>query len=526
MKNKIISESYEQKINKITNKVVPLFMEKKRNMYYHERIIDRLLDFCQSTSNDLVYIESKLVEYINEELCFFGLADLMGYSTYCRNLYSLFDATDKELFSEVYLVTLTMQLFLVEMNSTKRFKNNDIMCNIEKFIDMLQALLIYKIFCQNKSDHFFNKDIKSMMLETNYSEEEEIFFAEYGKMPDYTKPEEDYDISEPLRKFLTAKRLNLGGNLKSLNYIFKETLGFNFNELSILQNIIARHKQFQYSQIIHIHQSEMDHILKSYGLLSGNEIIDYFTINSLKGIQDISIRNIEFKAIYRTNDILIFGQSLFLETMNMLELTSVTNNFKDYIFIQPVHKGKLQALDVNLDKLFSERQNNLSNFFSYKVGDLLSKEGYLLPQDPKNNVILVDIKKFETKNHKIVVFNDIDVLALDTRFMIIYNIELKFYNPAVSEKDLKFDKIENKVYANTLKRHKILKEHLKDVLDSLFNIENNYDQYKIKSLIITARPNKGGLNKKFVQDERGGDFDMSYYTYNQFLDIIKNKEKL
>lgn len=246
--------------------------------------------------------------------------------------------------------------------------------------------------------------------------------------------------------------------------------------------------------------------------------------------ENADFRELELKAIYKNENQLIFCWKTFIEVIYRFKLLSVSNQFKESLFNNPEHKGKLDSMPKEKKKVFTECQNKISTFLSYKVGDLLFRNGYVLPKDPVNpEIIYVDINKITNSKNKTTAFNDIDVLAIDTKAKLIFNIELKFFKVAISNKDFQFDKIENEIYENIAKRHGKIEESKKDTLDILFNIKENYDDYAVKSIIVTARPNKGGIINRCVERkiESGSEekiISIPYYAYNEFVDIANNRE--
>lgn len=242
VRNPLIENERDEIVKDRVDFIVAEFLEVTKNLYYHNSIVDLLINKLPKNHENLDVIHNSILELIKRELAFFNMSDLIEFSLYCRELFSIGDSYMKNIFSEINCISLLIQKIMLGMNRMQ-FIKNDIIEHDERFISMLQTILIFHNFISNREYMEVKKiklGIRELLEEHIYYDEEEEYFKVYDKMPDYILPEEDYDISENLREFLKKKKYTLDENLKKLNYIYKNVLGFNFDELSSVSKYIAQ----------------------------------------------------------------------------------------------------------------------------------------------------------------------------------------------------------------------------------------------------------------------------------------------
>ncbi|WP_343311290.1 hypothetical protein AAHT65_07980 [Bacillus atrophaeus] len=179
----------------------------------------------------------------------------------------------------------------------------------------------------------------------------------------------------------------------------------------------------------------------------------------------------------------------------------------------------MSLMNTEMDEI----TKHMTCYFVASVVDVLMNHGYRLPSEKKKyngkNIFVprFEINKIISENKNILANKgDIDVLALDEKKKIIFNIEVKYYQPAISLKEMRFKdekKISKKNTIEKIKnRHEVIELNKNLVLD-LFDIQDVSDEYTVKSLIVTARENF------FLTSN-----DYPYYNWNEFNRVAEANE--
>lgn len=461
--------------------------------------------------SDLLILKDRLFQLIQDKCSYFNCDDLIFVSEYIREIFckKIYPKEHIFLMSELNEIALIIQKVIVLRGNN--FSNNPISKKNKKLDELFEMIKIYNIL-QQRIDFIsvLNEPLDiNIVLNPIKSKELDLYFEDYKSMYVNIKVEEDNTIFNPsLKEYLDRKNLSPGGIGLKASYALSKVFGFNFQDLNIIINnidILNSHFIIKDQVII-----AKDEFINKFVTLLGKDkflcIYNFFSINHLTTKNtDITARHIELRCLTEMNGYVSFGKYTFLECINIFKNISLSGHFPNELLI-----------DENSKRVFSKFQENISKFLSYKLGDLLEYNGYILPKEPDmENIICVDIKKFKNKNNKVIAFNDIDVLAINPTSKIVYNIELKYYKVAIDYRELKFDKIENKVFNQVMLRERLLWQHLPDILSIFFNL-TDITGFSVKSIIITARPN--------YRATISSNSSITYYTWNTAVELISRKE--
>jgi hypothetical protein len=185
------------------------------------------------------------------------------------------------------------------------------------------------------------------------------------------------------------------------------------------------------------------------------------------------------------------------------------NHFVDY-YTTHLPNDKKQNLKTSLDRYAAD----ITTYLSYAVMDKMLLSGYGFPK--KNGQRLVEVKSIVVDNKTNILntdknYGDIDVLAFDNIKKEILNIEIKHYVPAMSISKLN-SKIElekrEKHVAKVNERERILKDNISIVLQFLDADVHNSDEYSVRSIFLTIRPDYWLKNY---------DYDIEYMSLVDFV---------
>ncbi len=250
------------------------------------------------------------------------------------------------------------------------------------------------------------------------------------------------------------------------------------------------------------------------------KIINLFSLPDLNQLRNMDGKFVyELKSILVLNDLIVFGPYDLMQNSGVFESLHHSSHFP-YLFIEDYKK------DRNLmNKEMDEITKLMTSYFVASVVDVLIEGGYRVPFEKKRyNGEIAYVPRFEIEkifsNGTNILSNkgDIDVLALDEQNKIIFNIEVKYYQPAITLKEMMFkdEKKLNNDNKKTIKKIKNRQEALdlnKNAVLSLFNIQDESEQYRVKSLIVTARENFYLTANNF-----------SYYNWIEFNKAVKVNE--
>lgn len=331
---------------------------------------------------------------------------------------------------------------------------------------------LFKLFEIEDNDRRNNISIKNQyFLEGNHLEEDEI-------------------KDKGLRNKLRCENKDLLGIVKRSNETIFKYFGFKISDLQtmidrilndeVLDNYGEENKITKHSIIIK--QRQFKSIFENDICPDNiNNIIKQLSINYLMNkIEKPKLRSIELRPIFMSGENLYFGKCDLLNYITVLKNIIISG-----------HYGKELALEEEMIKNYESdmlnMQKQMSEYLSYKVADVLINEGVEVLRN-EDDEVWVDVQEFDIDGKRLI-FNDIDVLAVNREKKEVYNIELKYYKIQYDE----FVKSNNnsldfkRKHGNTFnKRYKKLEQYKSQILKKYFKIYDG-DNYSIRNLMITSR---------------------------------------
>lgn len=323
------------------------------------------------------------------------------------------------------------------------YSNLEINISIYNYIDFKHTLFDYcnNILTQDSFDEYFNN---------------------YYLMGDIEKPEDVGLISEGTKYLLETK--GLLPNQIRMDIVNNLNLGFNFEDILKFEKAI----EDNFNPLV-IYIKNIKDIEKCFEISGLEKICRFF---SFKNGDSYNYLNIQLRPIYYNQNTIYLTKQ---ETLNAITI------FKNLILSE--HFISYYNLD-QYKKIFQSTQNSITKFFSYKIADILDQHKFLIPRS-LDNTLMVDIIINNLKLN--IDINDIDVLALDPKDKILYNIELKYYKPAIEFADLYKDTFSSKHIEKVLNRESQIKEIKNYILSNYFNIKSSFNDYEVKSIMIISR---------------------------------------
>ena len=315
--------------------------------------------------------------------------------------------------------------------------------------------------------------------------------------------EEESVINEKLYSKLEKRKLLPKLIYEKNNQNLLSLMGFTYSDIDVLINdfkekLINRHgDRCIYNQNhVRIAKGRLFAIFKKkINEANFKKIIEFLSIKPYsKGQRNDLVRELEIKCIYEYENELCFGYNTFIKSLWLIKVLSICGHFPEVF-----------GFTNKQNQVFVDAQSDFSTFFSYYIADFLSQKGYILPI--KNDCIEVEIKNITLSSGEKLHFNDIDVLALNEKKKILYNLELKYFKGKVYYRAVFTDSLETKKLNSFLERQKILQANLADILLEKFGIVDSRG-YIVKPVYITARPNN---NTKEIEE----------YDYNTFKQLIE-----
>ena len=266
-------------------------------------------------------------------------------------------------------------------------------------------------------------------------------------------------------------------------------------------------------------------INKKYGIgAEAQRIIDYFSmdfklINSVEKVNKVKLLGL--KSILKIEGSLLIYPLEFVYIANAFEKMIIKRHFFKYLTVNLEESQKKE-----FEKRLSKYEEKASSFLAYVLLDEFYVNGYTVPKSGEIPMAEIKsiIKVMDDKRKKNVLRDeegkdkgDIDVLAADQKKKEIYNIEIKYYQPleSVREMHLSSKKDErNKNIVNPLHREQILYDNMEAVLSFLGLNPNEAEKYRIRTIFVTPRPDY--WLKKDMQN-------IEYYEWVEILDEIGKK---
>lgn len=408
-------------------------------------------------------------------------------------------------------VALLLQKMVLPKKSDE-FRGSCFSLYDDVFVEAIYYCQIVILLKENLKRNQFLKFAKRLRDFTDTLYENQMLIDHYENLLrqcDTERPEDFVIVNENLLKILKSRRLTSDDIYEKISNTIEELVGFDFEDLNKLQ-IIVQCEGF----IIANRNWLISRIKKNISKEKLEKIIDFFSINSLldKPYQELSERKFELKSIYCTDDFMAFA---------CLDLVQNIEVFKKIVFSG--HFLQMYFLEESNQTVFQQVQREMTTFISYVLGDQLETNGYIIPKIKidGHNIIQVEIGKIlnEAKVNILQGIGDIDVLAVNINKKEILNIEFKYYKPSMDfsgflKKDKKVEE-KDKAFTKMIKRHKVIEENLELVLRFVVNqyCVNSINEYKVRSIIITARPNYYCLKQKEVE----------YLTFAGFIKQVQEK---
>ncbi|HYF84282.1 MAG TPA: hypothetical protein VEB00_14780 [Clostridia bacterium] len=458
----------------------------------------RSLDEIEHDFYNLIICKVQYFRY--DELIF--IVEFMR-EQYCQKLHPKEHLFRMNEFNEI---ALHLQKICLQLGN-QGFQNNAVLYENTNLDELFELIKLYNIFILNMEYYkALGREISDINLfEPIKDEKVDQFFDECAELYTSRKIEQEEIIDPRLRQYLVRKRLMPELIMKRANHSIETILGFRVSDLDIIvNNLHLLDRDSKIKDHYYVSKDRFKKLFKKYlDVQTICNIIEYFSIIRLfKAEIEVSTRHLELRCFYEEGKCIKFGKYTFIEVVTIFKNICFSGHFMGEMIIDKKNKS-----------LFSELQQDMSLFFSYKLADFIESQGFILPRDPDEpDIVYVDIKKIINKKGKTIAFNDIDILAYKPAKKLIYNFELKYYKAAMSHRELVFDKIENKVYQQIALREKLIAENLCDILDILFGIID-WKDVKVKSVIITARPSFGGVTSE--------NKNISCYSWNRLAKEVK-----
>lgn len=142
--------------------------------------------------------------------------------------------------------------------------------------------------------------------------------------------------------------------------------------------------------------------------------------------------------------------------------------------------------------MFIHFGNVYNRLMTYKIADLLLANGYILPMESVNGLLVprIEISNYVTGKEMKNKLGDIDILVYSEYSKILYLIEFKNYQMMISrEGDLSAEvsKVDReKTPDRVSERHKYICQNIENCKEILF--KNRFDIIEVKSIILTTKP--------------------------------------
>lgn len=384
-----------------------------------------------------------------------------------------------------------LKSILAETLPARKTRNIDLV-NLQKII---QYVLIFSILERNIKIYKYIDETYSLFDYCNEpikQDEFDRYFEEYQKMSKFDKPEDSNELTQNTIEQLKNQSL-LPEQINSSTLLQAE-LGFSYQDFLNFMNAISNLKALT---IYSGKTSYYSNLLKMDKQILEN-LLDFF---SFQNDSKYNYLLIELHPIYKHKDIFYFTSMVVQQATTIFMHLISSEHFIEYYGI----KNKY---------IFKKAQGLFTKFLSYKIADILKRNSYVIPCDEKGNLMVDLIIREESLPNEI---NDVDVLALDPNKKVIYNIELKYYKPALFIEDIFKDSFPETHVKKILERRTqlcLIKPYL---LREYFNINSDGCEYEIKNFLITARP-----KYKSVYNNNSEVDMMSYFSFIEKINNGKN----
>ncbi|MDB2072171.1 hypothetical protein ABHA39_10870 [Clostridium paraputrificum] len=510
----------------------------KGSRFFVEELISNVekgIGVIEQAKQILEDIKSQIIEHLK----FYNKDDvivaLMLIKEFVRRM-TIKGNIDWKLINEYYLA-IKLTEFVINIPPTEfcGASIGELESGYSNFISAISLGRVYLILDENiKNSRFLNEkflDIYKMTFEFIETGDLEKYYDEYLMMGLDEKPE-DYEIqNELLRYKLSQENKTPEKRKKFIDIFIEREFGFTLNNLDLLSKLIVwdefknkdEFKRYINSELIFNPSAPQLTIVNKKVLRENintcidesefDAIINTFSINKFASSKDNRNKKaLELMSVYETEELIIVGRLDFFQNVSSFEKFANSGHY-----IEMFKEG------INTNKCLSSQQK-LSSYLAYVIADKLINNGYKLPMEKlsleigKGFVPRAEINKIQVDGENILKqVGDLDVLAIDEKEKIIYIIELKNYKPAIDSKSLFFNdknKIEDdEVFRKMKARESVIKNNISSVVN--FIIGESEDDYKVKSIFVTARPNYYACAKEE---------NIEYITWSSLIKRIEGKE--
>lgn len=339
------------------------------------------------------------------------------------------------------------------------------------------------------------------------------YFDKLHDMGVEEKPEDLEIINERLKGYLGSRSL-----LPEQIYAFadeglKGIFSFTFDDIkAMVRSLVLEEEEF----FLPVKLLQKDILFQKVEAVlprdKAERILHFFSINTLScGDKLADERKFELRSFYQTKDFVMFGKLDLMQNAGIFEKLVFSGHFLE-----------MYLPGVEIPQVLRDSQNKMSTLMSYKIAEMLESAGYLVPHEamPRSlgggQVVRAEIGKIlQGTNNILQGLGDIDVLAINSRKSEILLIELKYFKPGRTIREIVLSdvgKIESKrVVEKVLARQRAVMDNIGPVL-SLFEKCNIAEFYHVRSILVTVRP-----NFKAVQEGLG----VEYRTWNELKRLIK-----
>gem|GEM_PF-3337029 len=526
---KIFDEDYIRKISEYTQDAYIVAEQDYLCNVTAEDIISQLLDQLSSYKAPLVEKAEELGEMLKIEIKKYLLTydktelmiTLMSLKAFFRSNISFSGEPQMDYDLSNRHSDILMLIHIIIAAEETEFKNRSLIDGSKNLALSFALVQFYSVLI-NSIEHYsvLDDNLKhSKTLEdflrggSMYSDEYNKYMDELLFIGDLENPDDSIIQNSGVKQLMISNGVSKNIIEEKLSAEIEKAFGFN---LSNLNDFICWGLRQHPSEFLII-KDKKDYFNLIETELNGSyeifqKIIDTFSFNRLSkdNLKLNDIRNIELRSIYEVGDALIFYPYDFIFNASCFEKFMLRNHFVQY-YSEVLDNDKQGSLAIQLSKL----EEKSSTYLAYVILDALHSNNYKLPL--RNSCPYPEVKSIVINKQTNILKGqgDIDILALNEEDKVIYNIELKYYKILHNLKEMKSKtKIEErkKNMINPKKRELTLKNNLKEVINFLGGNPEDSDQYIVRTVFLTPRPDYWLLTGQIP--------DVEYYTWVEFYNKI------
>lgn len=377
-----------------------------------------------------------------------------------------------------------------------------------------------QVMLRDNTERYQYKHFEADLMDfaTKLFEDQQLkdYFDKLHDMGPEEKPEDLEVVDEQLRRYLESRSLLQEQIYSSVDNDLLELFGFNFEDIKTMVRVFIS-KEASFSLPLKLIRKDIffNKLEAVLPIERVKRILHFFSINTL--IEEdrlVGEREFELRSLYQTKDFIVFGELDFMQNVDIFEKLVFSGHFLE-----------MYLSGIEAPQALKDSQQKMATLLSYKLAEMLNSAGYLVPVEKVSRhlggglVVRAEIGKILAGKIDILRgLGDIDVLAFSPQKSEVILIELKYFKPGRTIKEVVLSdagKIESKrVVEKALTREKAVRDNLDTVLN-IFNITGPVQNVKIRSILVTARP-----NFKAIQEGLG----MEYLTWNELERQIKNNK--